>query len=66
VRRPSNPHPALRDASAKPPLHGHHSSPDLVVLFGTKRALGIAVKNDKTEMRFTQLAARLGGPERAG
>ena len=33
----------------------------LVVLVGTKRALAIAVKNDKTEMRFTQLAALLRG-----
>ena len=33
----------------------------LVVLVGTKRALAIAVKNDKTEARFTQLAAQLGG-----
>ncbi len=31
----------------------------LVVLVGTKRALAIAVKNDKTESRFTQLAAQL-------
>lgn len=38
----------------------------LVVLVGTRRALAIAVKNDKTEMRFTQLAAQLGSPERAG
>lgn len=33
----------------------------LVVLVGTKRALAIAVKNDETEARFTQLAARLSG-----
>jgi exodeoxyribonuclease V alpha subunit len=38
----------------------------LVVLVGTKRALAIAVKNDKTEARFTQLAARLGALPRAG
>ncbi len=31
----------------------------LVVLVGTKRALAIAVKNDMTESRFTQLAAQL-------
>jgi hypothetical protein len=31
----------------------------LVVLIGTKRARVIAVKNDNTESRFTQLAARL-------
>jgi exodeoxyribonuclease V alpha subunit len=31
----------------------------LVVLVGTKRALAIAVKNDRTESRFTQLAAQL-------
>ncbi|HTP30168.1 MAG TPA: ATP-dependent RecD-like DNA helicase [Anaeromyxobacteraceae bacterium] len=31
----------------------------LVVLVGTKRALAIAVKNDRTEARFTQLAAQL-------
>ena len=37
----------------------------LVVLVGTERALGIAVKNDKTEARFTQLAAKLGDPARA-
>ena len=35
-------------------------APELVVLVGTKRALAIAVKNDKTEARFTQLAVRLG------
>ncbi len=34
----------------------------LVVLVGTKRALAIAVKNDKTEARFTQLATQLGSP----
>jgi exodeoxyribonuclease V alpha subunit len=33
----------------------------LVVLVGTKRALAIAVKNDKTESRFTQLATLLQG-----
>jgi superfamily I DNA/RNA helicase len=32
----------------------------LVVLVGTKRALAIAVKSDKTESPFTQLAAQLG------
>ena len=31
----------------------------LVVLVGSKRALAIAIKNDKTEARFTQLAAQL-------
>ena len=31
----------------------------LVVLLGTRKALAIAVKNDKTESRFTQFAARL-------
>ena len=36
----------------------------LVVLVGTMRALAIAVKNDKTEARFTQLAARLARPAR--
>ncbi len=36
----------------------------LVVLVGTKRALAIAVKNDKTEARFTQLAARLSWSKR--
>jgi len=35
----------------------------LVVLLGTKRALAIAVKNDRTELRFTQLAARLASLE---
>jgi exodeoxyribonuclease V alpha subunit len=38
----------------------------LVVLVGTKRALAIAVKNDKTESRFTQLAALLGVTARTG
>jgi len=38
----------------------------LVVLVGTKRALAIAVKNDKTESRFTQLAARLRPPAQVG
>jgi len=38
----------------------------LVVLIGTRRALAIAVKNDKTEMRFTQLAAQLGSLTREG
>ena len=33
----------------------------LAVLVGTRRALAIAVKNDKTEARFTQLATRLRG-----
>jgi hypothetical protein len=32
----------------------------LAVLLGTRRALAIAVKNDNTEARFTQLAARFG------
>jgi exodeoxyribonuclease V alpha subunit len=31
----------------------------LVVLVGTRRALAIAVKNDRVEARFTQLASRL-------
>jgi exodeoxyribonuclease V alpha subunit len=34
---------------------------ELVVLVGTKKALGIAVKNDKVSERYTGLAARLGG-----
>jgi hypothetical protein len=38
----------------------HPWADKFVVLVGTKRALAIAVKNDKTESRFTQLAARLG------
>jgi len=33
---------------------------ELVVLVGTKKALGIAVKNDKVSERYTGLAARLG------
>ena len=33
----------------------------LVVLVGTRRALAIAIKNDKTEARFTEFAAQLGG-----
>jgi len=33
----------------------------LAVLVGMRRALAIAVKNDKTEARFTQLATRLRG-----
>jgi exodeoxyribonuclease V alpha subunit len=38
----------------------------LAVLVGTKRALVIAVKNDKTVARFTQLAAQLGSAVRVG
>jgi exodeoxyribonuclease V alpha subunit len=38
----------------------------LVVLVGTKRALAIALKNDKTETRFTQLAALLRSMEAGG
>ncbi len=38
----------------------------LVVLVGTRRALAIAVKNDKTEARFTQLAARLAREPQGG
>lgn len=34
----------------------------LVVLVGTKRALAIAVGNDKTERRYTNLRYRLAGP----
>ena len=33
---------------------------ELVVLVGTKKALGIAVKNDNVSERYTGLAARLG------
>jgi len=33
----------------------------LVILVGTKKALAIAVKNDKTEKRFTRLKSRLQG-----
>ncbi len=33
----------------------------LVVLVGSKRALAIAVRNDKTQKRYTNLRARLGG-----
>jgi exodeoxyribonuclease V alpha subunit len=32
---------------------------ELVVLVGTKKALAIAVRNNKVETRFTKLAARL-------
>jgi exodeoxyribonuclease V alpha subunit len=32
---------------------------ELVVLVGTSRALHIAVKNDKTRLRFTHLASRV-------
>jgi len=38
----------------------------LVVLVGTRRALAIAVKNAKTEMRFTRLATQLGSLAREG
>lgn len=34
----------------------------LVVLVGSRRALAIAVKNDRTAARFTQMAARLAAP----
>jgi exodeoxyribonuclease V alpha subunit len=33
----------------------------LVVLVGTKKALAIAIRNDKTEKRYTLLSARVGG-----
>jgi exodeoxyribonuclease V alpha subunit len=38
----------------------------LAVLVGTRRALAIAVKNDKTESRFTQLATQLGTAVQVG
>jgi exodeoxyribonuclease V alpha subunit len=31
----------------------------LVVLIGTKKALGIAIRNDKPKMRYTRLKQRL-------
>jgi exodeoxyribonuclease V alpha subunit len=31
----------------------------LVVLIGTKKALAIAIKNNKTQLRFTYLSERL-------
>ena len=39
---------------------------ELVVLIGTKKALGIAVKNDKISERYTGLAERLQGSRGAG
>jgi hypothetical protein len=33
--------------------------PGLVIVVGSKKALGIAVKNDETQKRFTWLRARL-------
>jgi exodeoxyribonuclease V alpha subunit len=33
----------------------------LVIVVGSKKALGIAVKNDKTQKRFTWLGSRLRG-----
>jgi exodeoxyribonuclease V alpha subunit len=38
----------------------------LVVLVGSRRALAIAVKNDRTAARFTQMAARLAAPRGDG
>jgi exodeoxyribonuclease V alpha subunit len=35
----------------------------LVILVGSKRALAIAVKNDKMQMRYTHLKSRLAGQE---
>jgi len=36
-----------------------------VVIVGSKRALGIAVRNDKQQSRYSRLAARLVKPVRA-
>ncbi len=40
-------------AAEKPDLHGNHQRKKLVVLVGSKRALAIAVKNDKMQKRYT-------------
>ena len=37
---------------------------ELVVLIGTKKALAIAVRNNKVETRYTRLAASLSAPTR--
>lgn len=36
---------------------------ELVILVGTQKALGIAVRNDTAQQRFTRLSARLLGPD---
>ena len=53
------PHPALPDAPEEPALHGGHGGKKLVVLVGTKKALGMAVRRADTGQRNTTLRKRL-------
>ena len=50
---------ALRAAPAQPALHRHHPRQKLVILIGSKKALAIAVRNNKTAARYSRLRERL-------
>jgi hypothetical protein len=46
-------------AATEPDLHGHHAGKKLVVLIGQEKALGIAVHDDRPQMRYSGLLSSL-------
>jgi hypothetical protein len=40
-------------------MHSHNKGEKLVILLGSRKALGIALKNDSPRKRFSSLANRL-------
>jgi hypothetical protein len=56
---------AISVIAAQPCLHRDHAGQKLVVLIGQRKALAMAVRNNKTQQRFTGLLARLIAPGKA-
>jgi len=54
-----NPNPALHVVTKESHLHGDHKSKKMVVLVGTKKAVAIAIRNNKPQKRYTLLKDRL-------
>jgi hypothetical protein len=59
-------HAALHAAATEPYLYGITRGKKLVMLIGQKKALGIAVHNDRPQRRYSGLLASLGSHEQRG
>ena len=56
----------LPDAAAQPAVHRDHQGRRLVVVVGSRRALAMAVRNDRPGERNSMLGIRLSGTETGG
>ena len=51
--------PALHPSPEESALYRYYEGKKLVILVGTKKALAIAIRNNKPQTRYTHLAERL-------